>query len=270
MVRRVVSIVLAFCLCAFLLSDVSAGDALDGTVFFAQRYADFTDPQETGIRFGTGGGSAALSLEDGLSVSAADDRKVYLLLPDLPEGIGTDTYTVEFTFRFTEIFADNGYFGFLMTAKGGVPSNRTELILRAAGSSDGIGTFSEAFSSAMVDGEWVFVTVPVLDGMMYEVNVRCGDAEETLVLPAVKMIADGSRGFVLRNASALVDSVAVVSGVGYTKKLGAYASSSYKVPLSSEDSSLPDSPPTRDAALPVIGAAAVAGAAVLCLRRRRV
>ncbi len=267
--RRVFCVIAVFLLCMSLPLGVFAGDVPAGTVLFAQRYGDFSDPRQTGIRFGTGGGKAALSLEAGLTISPDDDRKVYLLLPDLPDAAGTDTYTVEFSFRFTDVSADNGYFGFLMTAQGDVPSNRTELILRAGGTVDGIGTLGESLVSAMAAGTPVFVTVPVLNGMMYEVNVRCGDAEEKLVLPAVKMIAEGSRGFVLRNASVSVESVAVVNGVGYSKKMGEYASSSYTVPVSLEKPVEPLSPATPDAAIPVFGVAVAAGLTVFLLRRRR-
>jgi len=264
--RRLMAVCAAFFLCVSLAVHVIVGSVPDGTVLFAQRYGDFSDFRKTGIRFGTGGGTASLSLDDGLHVRPADDRKVYLLLPDLPDA-QADTYTIEFSFRFTKVSADNGYFGFLMTAEGDVPSNRTEVILRANGTCDGIGIFSEALTAAMAAGQPVFVTVPVSSGMMYEVNVRCGDLEEKLVLPAVKTIAGGSRGFVLRNASVSVESTAVVNGVGYSEKTGAFASSSYTVPLSGVE---PASPATWDAALPLLGFSAAAFVTALSLRRRRV
>ncbi len=230
--KRILSGILSLCFFCVLIASVAAADFANGEVIFAQRYADFADPRETGIRIGTGGAVPAVSVQDGaLHIDVTDDRKAYVLLPVIPDGAaGSDTYTVEFSFRFTEIAEANGYFGFLMTATGDVPMNRTELILRASGRCDGIGAFGDGLAGCMAAGETVFVTVPVLHGMMYEVRVRCGAYEETLALPSLTKLGEGRRGFVLRNASAAVESVVVTNGVDFEKQVGEYASSSYRPP----------------------------------------
>lgn len=268
MLKRVFGVVLLLSLFCSLMALSSAVEPLFGEVMFAQRYADFSSFAETGIRFGTGGGTPTVSFNEGLSVKPEDDLKTYLLLPDLPDGgAWADTYTVEFSFSFTEIAAANGYFGFLMTGKGDVPSNRTELIVRANGTLDGIGAFSDSFKEAMAKGEKVTVTVPVREGMMYEVEAVCGESAETLALPSVKIIGEGSRGFVVRNASVSVESVCVVRGVGYAKKMGKYATESYKMTAGEDD---PVAPPTADrASLSLCMLFGAAGCAIFVSRRRR-
>ena len=245
-----------------------AAEPLFGEVMFAQRYADFSDFADTGIRIGTGGGTPTVSVDGALSIESSDDLKAYLLLPDLPNGgAWADTYTVEFSFSFTKIAAANGYFGFLMTGKGDVPSNRTELIVRANGTVDGIGAFGDAFKEAMASGKTVHVTVPVREGMMYEVQAVCDGCVETLVLPSVKIIGEGSRGFVLRNATVLLESVHVVGGVGYPVKTGKYATESYKI-MPGED--VPVSPPTADrVSVFVCGLRGGAVGLFFVIRRRR-
>ncbi len=228
--KRILCGILSLCFFCALILTLSAVDPSVGKVLFAQRYADFTDPRQTGVRIGTGGGVPSVTIEAGeMHIDAHDDRKVYVLLPDVPDGAAwTDTYTVEFSFRFTEIAQANGYFGFLMSAEGDAPLNRTEVILRAGGTCDGIGTFREEIATAMRVGETMSVSIPVRHGMMYEIRVQCGAHTETLTLPSLLKISEGRRGFVLRNASAAVQSVSVVSGVDYTERTGEYASVSYK------------------------------------------
>ena len=263
--RKMLCALTILCLFAFLLPTVSAADPAAGTVLFAQRYADLTDVRFSGIRIGTSGGTPRLGTDGGLRIDVSDDLKAYLLLPDVPGGAWCDTYTVAFSFRFTDVFAANGYFGFLMTAQGDGPSNRTEVILRASGTCDGVGDLDPAIAEALSAGKTVSVSVLVDHGMMYEIRVRAGENEQSLSLPGVKTVGTGSRGFVLRNASVAVESVEVVSGVGYGEKLGSLASDSYWV-----ESEGPDAPDTVDACLavlPALTAAALLGTA--CFKRRR-
>ena len=200
-----------------------------------------------------------------LHIDVSDDRKAYLLLPDLPDsGAWCDTYTVAFSFHFTEIAAANGYLGFLMTAQGDAPSNRTEVILRASGACDGVGDLKPAIAEAMQAGETVTVSVFVDHGMMYEIRVRAGEIEQSLTLPSVKTIGIGTRGFVVRNASVAVESVEVVSGVYYGQKLGDLAADSWWV----EPEELP-SPGTADMSLVVLPLCTAVAAGIACIRRRR-
>lgn len=231
MLKRLLCGMLSLCFLFLLPLTASAAEAAVGEILFAQRYADFTDARRTGIRIGTGGGVPAVSTDGALRIDVLDDQKTYLLLPDVPDGASwPDTYTVEFSFRFADIAAPNGYFGFLMTAAGDAPINRTELILRASGEIDDVGKLNEAITAAVASGAQVDVTVPVLHGMMYEVKVSAGGESQTLTLPTVRTIGEGRRGFVLRNASADVISVLVINGIDYDKKLGKYASASYMPP----------------------------------------
>ncbi len=228
MLKKVFCMVLFLCFFCFPVI-VSAEEPMPGEVLFAQRYADFSDPRETGIRIGTGGGTPDVSVKDGLCIDVTDDRKAYLLLPDMPDGAAwTDTYTVEFSFRFTELSAENGYFGFLLTSVGDAPLNRSELILRAKGSFDDAGELSRPLADALQAGETVTVTVPVLRGTVYELTVSCGAEAQTIALPSVRTVWEGQRGFVLRNASALVESVVVTNGIDFDEKIGLYATESYR------------------------------------------
>lgn len=267
--KKFLCVILSLCFFYALIVSSAASDPRSGEVLFAQRYADFSDPRETGLRVGTGGGVPAVSSGGGLRIDVTDDRKAYLLLPDMPDGAAwSDTYTVEFSFRFTEVSAENGYFGFLLTATGDAPLNRTELILRANGACDGVGQFGEALTAAIAGGETVFVTVPVLHGMMYEVGVRCGEYSETMTLPSVRTIGEGRRGFVLRNASAEVQDVSVTVGVDFDQKLGKYATESYR-PAEEDLVDLP-SPSTADGTRHAIVLALGAAWGAFYITRRRV
>ncbi|MBQ8746523.1 MAG: hypothetical protein IJZ08_01475 [Clostridia bacterium] len=267
--KRILCAVLLLCFFCALIPAAASADFANGEVIFAQRYADFDDPRETGIRIGTGGAVPAVSLQNGaLHIDVTDDRKAYVLLPDVPGGAAwSDTYIVEFTFRFTEIAEANGYFGFLMNAAGEEPLNRKELILRANGTCDGIGTFGDDLAGAVAAGETVFVTVPVQHGMMYEVRVSCGAFSETLSLPSLTKLGEGRRGFVLRNASAAVESVTVTNGADFEEKIGQYASSSYRPPAG-DLVDLP-SPSTNDYAFLALALALGAAYAARCVYRRR-
>lgn len=257
-----------FLTCGACVRPLAAAEYTDGEVLFAARYEDYTSLRDTGLRFGTAswaGAGADLS-DESLCIRSASDRKTYLLLPaDIPS---TDTYTIIYEFRFAEIAEMGGYCGFILTCSGDAPSNRTELLLRASGACDGAGQFGEAISSALAAGDPVQVTIPIRHGMMSEIRVRAGDVEETLTMENVRTVADGRRGFVLRNASVDLREVKIVSGVDYEAESGYYAEHSYIVPQP-EDPGLV-SPPTGDGvwcAFLLVGGACVA--VCLLARRRR-
>lgn len=263
--RKMLCVLAVLCFFAFLLPVVSAADPLAGTVLFAQRYADLTDVRFSGIRVGTSGGTPRLRTDGALQIDVTDDLKAYLLLPDVPDGgAWCDTYTVTFSFRFTDVASANGYFGFLMTAQGDGPSNRTEVLLRASGTCDGVGDLDPAIAEALAAGETVSVSIFVDHGMMYEIRLRAGGNRQSLTLPAVKTIGTGSRGFVLRNASVAVESVEVISGVSYDGKLGSFASDSYWIKPES-----PDAPDTADVCLTVLPVLTAAAVGTVCFGRRR-
>jgi hypothetical protein len=87
----------------------------DGEVLFAARYGDYKSLRDTGVRLGTSSWEESrVSLADGyLRIHSSSDKKTYLLLPEeIPH---TDTYTVVFTFRFSEVAEERGYCGFLLS-----------------------------------------------------------------------------------------------------------------------------------------------------------
>ena len=68
----------------------------------------------------------------------------------------------------------------------------------------------------------------VQEGSKYVVHLTDADGK-TYVLERdnVKVLDDGGRGFVVRNASVRIGGIYLVNGVGYTKKTGTYACASY-------------------------------------------
>jgi len=253
--------ILCFILCVcFLLTPIASAakdlGPVDGVVLYAARFGDYSRLPETGIRFGTSSWEEAgmqLSGEE-LLIRSSSDQKTYLLLPRVD--IGTDTYTALYTFRFTDVAAANGYCGFLLTSRGDAPSNRTEFLVRANGECDGFGTLSAALAEKIAAGEQVHVRIPVRHGMLYEVQVSCGDETETLRLNPVRTIDDGGRGFVLRNASAALESVEILYGADPAEPSGYYAQHSYVASADAGEEILP--PPTADAGLLFAGLAVCA------------
>lgn len=219
-------------------------DYADGQVLFAARYGDYNSIRDTGLQFGTSSwqGASADLTEDRLCIRSSSDQKTYLLLPEeIPH---TATYTILFEFRFSEVMETRGYCGFLLSSSGDAPSNRTELLLRADGTCDGAGQFGEAITAALAGGEYVRVEIPVRHGMMTEITTSVGENRETLELGNARIIPDGRRGFVLRNASCDIRMVKIVCGVDYESETGFYADNSYIAPPAEGEGPL--SPPTGD------------------------
>ena len=258
-----------------------AGDTeyADGEVLFASRYGEYTSLRDTGLRFGTASwDGASLSLgESGLSVGSASDYKTWLLLPpDLPFPA---TYTVVYTFRFTELLAANGACGFLLTSSGDAPSNRTEAVVRASGDCGDFGVLGRSLAAAMQDGEWVTVRIPIRHGMLSELEVSAAGESETMQLKNVRSVARGGRGFVFRNASVEIGSVLLVSGADFgAKPLGGwYAAHNYIAPddfaweerTTQEDPVPIENPGTADAAVWIALSGGIAAAAAAGMRRRR-
>ena len=250
---------------------VSAGDAnaAAGAVQYSARFLDYTSLRDTGVRFGTSSWSGASMAVDGgeLSVIASDGQKTYLLLPD--PGVWTDTYVVEFTFRFTDIAFSNGYCGLLLSSQGDAPSNRTELIFRANGTVDGYGTEAcEPLKKAAAESTPVTVRVLVNYGFLVSFAILVDGEQEGFYTPAaLSRVAEGGRGFVLRNASAAFSSVRVVGG-GYEDLANAPDAPSYMAPPEWQLPA-PPSPPTGDSVLvPMLCLAAAAAAAGRLVRRR--
>lgn len=251
----------AFCVSA------SSPDPLPGEVLFAARYTDYSSVAETGMRLGTSSWEDAfLVLKDGeLWIGASSDRKTYLLLPSV-FSCG-DTYTITYTFRFTDVLAENGYCGLILTSRGDAPSNRTELIFRSDGSVDGYGTAS-GMAAAAAASENVSVTAIVQRGFLIQFWVQCGDETTVFSLTHLVRIDEGGRGFVLRNASASFSSVEVIHGVDYPEKNGYYAMHSYVAPeISGQDTEI--APDTPDAVVPILCTLCATGAWMIQALRKR-
>ena len=259
-----VGVCLLLC-CAWVMPVFASDTYTDGEVLFAARYGDYTSLRDTGVRLGTssweGGG---VRLEDGyLRIHSSSDQKTYLLLPEeIPH---TDTYTVVFTFRFSEVAEERGYCGFLLSASGDAPSNRTELIFRANGESDKTGQFGDGIRTALAGGEEVRMEISVRHSMLTEITAVAGDVSETLKLENVRAVPTGRRGFVFRNASCDIREIKIVCGVGYEKETGFYAENSYVAPPG--EGTDPVAPPTSDVWwLPAVPA--ILSGAILCRKRR--
>ncbi len=269
-VRRLLCAVVCLVLCCACVIPTWASDSAytDGEVLFAARYGDYSSLRDAGLRFGTASwaGCGARLMDGYLRVSSSSDQKTYLLLPEeIPH---TDTYTVVFTFRFSDIAEERGYCGFLLSSSGDAPSNRTELILRANGACDKAGQFGEDIVAALTGGEDVRVEIPVRHGMMTEITASVGGVSETLELENVRSVPSGRRGFVFRNASCDLREVKIVCGVGYETETGFYAEHSYIAPAT-EDTE-PIAPPTSDGWWMFAVPAILSGAILWAKRRRRV
>lgn len=259
-----VGVCLLLC-CAWVMPVFASDTYTDGEVLFAARYGDYKSLRDTGVRLGTSSWEESrVSLADGyLRIHSSSDQKTYLLLPEeIPH---TDTYTVVFTFRFSEVAEERGYCGFLLSASGDAPSNRTELLFRANGESDKTGQFGDGICTALADGEEVRMEISVRHSMLTEITAVAGDVSETLKLENVRAVPTGRRGFVFRNASCDIREIKIVCGVGYEKETGFYAENSYIAPPG--EGTDPVAPPTSDVWwLPAIPA--ILSGAILCRKRR--
>lgn len=259
------------CLLLVLVTPVRAADSdrAAGEVLFAERYADYASLRDTGLRFGTSSWTgASLALKDGeLNVLSASHERTFLLLP---ESVFTDSYTIRFTFRFTELLEPNGCVGFILTSTGDAPANRTEVLFHANGSCGDFGQLSAPLAQALTRGDPVTVGIPVEHGMLHEITVTDGTTTDVLLLTNVRPIAPGGRGFSFRNASAALSSVEVVNGVSFGSLSGVYASSSYVAPDDFRMTAFV-APFTPDFAVPLLLnlPAAALGAAALLRRRKK-
>lgn len=197
-----------------------------GRVLYHQAFADVDSVQAAGITLGTAtAGDAWLTIEDDdLGIHTADDRRAYARLPDTP---WTGSHTIEFSFHFTEISASNGYIAFLLTCWGEEPSNISAAVFRANGTIDDFGDPDEAIREKIRAGETVHVQIPVENGLVHTITLTAGDETCTVQRDSILRIAEGQRGFGIRNASAAVEEVYIVNGTGYTAKTGPFAEQSW-------------------------------------------
>ncbi len=223
----------AFVLLAVLLgvSAVLPGFAGDlqkpvGEVLYHQDFSVLSDLAKSGIVRGTSSSeNSHITCEgDALELNTFDNDRVYAILPATKT---EDSYTIEFTFAFSEITSDNGYIGFLLTCRGAEPTNITALVIRADGTIDDFEEPDEALKKAIHDGGTVHVKIPIEKNVLHKIELTAGGTAYTLERKNVKVIDDGGTGFAVRNASVDVTEIYIVNGIGYTSKSGAYANESY-------------------------------------------
>lgn len=259
--------ILLFCLIFVCLAQPICAAGAAGEVLYAARFSDYQTVRDTGLWLGTSSSrGAAVELTDGrLRFASANGEKAYLLLPDA--NVSADTYTVEFTFRFSEIKATNGYLGVILSSRGDAPRNRTELIFRADGSIDGYGD-SRALADAVRSGELITVKIQVRYGFLFGFTVSCGDTVDTFTLSQLNSISWGGQGFVLRNAEVEIASVMLVNGTDYTELSGTYATQSYIAPEDWQPNF--QSPETGDAGWIALAGTLAAAALAWRVCRRKV
>lgn len=242
-----------------------------GEVLYHQDFAVLGELVDSGIVRGTSSSeNSYFTCEgDSLELDTYDNERVYALLPNI---VTEDSYTVEFDFAFTEIERENGYLGFILTSRGGEPTNITSLNIRANGTIDDFSNPSDGIVKAISEGKTVNVKIPVEKNVLHEIELSVDGTVCVLERDSVKVLDQGGMGFIVRNASVKVNEIFVVHGTGYTEKTGTYATKSYasdSSPVSAMDSQFGagTSPETIDPLVPC--AVTLAVTAMGLFRRKR-
>ena len=190
-----------------------------GEILYRQSFADLSDYDKSGWTTGTSSSDkATVTVKDGaLQARCMDGGRAYVLMPSVSRG---PSYTVEFTFRFTESGMENGSLGFLLTCRGEEPTNITSLVIRSVGTVDDFPDPDPAVSAAIRGGKTVTVEIPVEEGAVHRMKLTAGEDSCTLERTDVLVIAQGSMGFAVRNDGAAISDVWVVNGCGYERKTG--------------------------------------------------
>jgi len=237
-------IVLVMLICVSLVFSVGAHAYAVGEVLYHQDFSCISSAKAAGVMKGTAGSRySVLSVQENmLQMLSVDDERTYALLPDVA---WTESHTIEFTFRFTDVLAANGYMAFLLTCWGDKPENISAIVIRANGSIDGFGELSSGMVEKIQSGALIHVTIPIQKGVLHSITLE--SEEETCVAErgTLLRIGEGKRGFSVRNASAAVKEVYIVNGTGYTAKTGVYAEASFADDKTSDGEDV-ISPPTGD------------------------
>lgn len=239
---------LILCLCLPVFAQNSSFDV--GEVLYHQDFSVVTDVSDSGVTLGslTASNCYISTYGESLDLVTVDNGRLYALLPSF---LKSDTYTIDFSFRFSEIRAENGYLAFILTCRGDEPTNISSLVIRADGSVDDFESPNPAVSEAFSSGETINVRIPISDGALYQIILSCGGEEYTIERDSVLVIGDGDVGFAARNASASVNEIYVVNGIDYDELDGYYADESYATdssPAPHSDREM-TSPATFDAAV---------------------
>ena len=213
---------------ALLCTTVNASymDYDTGHVLYHQNFAHISDFAKTGIKIGLlSTKNATYSCAgDSLAVKTDDGGRSYLILPEIDRG---DSYTVEFSFRFTDTSHENGYLGYILTCRGDEPHNITRLVIRVNGTIDEFEQLPEEMAQAIAAGEETKITIPVEDNIFYHIIVEVGGAQFTAERDSMISIGDGNMGLQFRYVGTEVSEIYVVNGVDYSEKIGNYVTDSY-------------------------------------------
>jgi len=237
-----------------------------GEVLYHQDFTDVSTASIAGIRKGTvsSENTTVVVTADALGMYSADDRRGYALLPEIQ---WTESHTIEFSFRFTEALTTKGYLSFLLTSWGDEPTNISAAVFRVNGTIDEFSDPSEAMQKKIQDGELIHVKIPVENGVVHAIELTSGNTVCTVQRDSLMRIAEGNRGFGIRNASAEITEVFVVSGTGYTAKTGTYAEQCWADDaVCSGDGE--GCPPTGDV-MGIVWAAGVSGSMAVWAKRRK-
>lgn len=211
--KKILKIFIIFVLAALVFSQAVLSLA-SGRVIYRQNFSDVSDLSEIGFEKGADGEwGFYLGVSDGeMIINNYNDEKAYVIMPeiDLPE-----TYTVEVTYRFTDIFASNAYTGVMLTCSGERPTNITSAVTRANGICDGFGKFGDKLAEKIADGNKVKITIPIENENLHEIKASCDGLEETLIRENILSVTPEKMGFVVRNASVAISEIRVINGAGY-------------------------------------------------------
>ena len=263
-------VVLCIILCLFLPVYAQNSSVEVGEVLYHQDFSAVTDVSDSGVSLGslTSPDCFISTAGESLDLVTGNNGRLYALLPSIEK---SDTYTVEFSFRFSEIRAENGYVAFILTCRGNEPTNISSLVIRANGSVDNFEAPDPALSDLISDRETVNVKIPIKNGALYQIIFSSGGEEYTIERDSVLVIGDGDFGFAVRNASASVNEIYVVNGIDYEELSGYYADESYATDLSPATRHDGDetSPATWDISVTALIAASASFAAI-CLRKKNI
>ncbi|MBE6617225.1 MAG: hypothetical protein E7627_04705 [Ruminococcaceae bacterium] len=221
-------LIVLFAVVAILCTSVNAAymDYDQGYVLYHQDFAHISDFTKSGIKVGLlSTKDATYSCGgDSLAVKTDDGGRSYLIFPETDRGY---TYTVEFSFRFTDVSHENGYLGYMLTCRGNEPNNITHLTFRANGSIDDFEPLPEEMAQAIAGGEEVKVTIPVENGVLYHIIVEVGGTVHTAERNSMIVVGEGNMGLLFRYIGVEIPEIYVVNGVDYTEKIGNNVSDSY-------------------------------------------
>ena len=202
-------LILIFAVVTIMCTAVNAAymDYDPGFVLYHQDFSQLSDMTKSGIKVGLLSTKDAeySCAGDSLRVTTGDGGRSYLILPETDRG---ESYTTEFSFRFTDTSHESGYLGFILTCRGNEPNNITSLVFRANGSIDDFEPLPDEMAQAIAAGEEVKVTLPAERNSMIAVG-------------------EGNMGLVFRYIGVEIPEIYVVNGVDYPEKIGNYVSDSY-------------------------------------------